>query len=218
MMNIKENQKNTELKGNIQIDSVINREKSLMPKASISFEEEFDKLLYDENELPLQTAYLPISPLVLNYDLSSFDIEETISFDTKTIDNVDAMFFLKAVNQSETINLKINDETSVINAENYKTMEISKTVGSALMRAMNDNKAVRLDFDNQVTVILKVSKEGKIDVSFFPQDREVENYLKNNIDYLKVRFDEQSIAYSNISYRPYKQSKNNKNKQGDENE
>lgn len=109
-------------------------------------------------------------------------------------------------------NLQIKDNLNVIDASNYKTMEVSKTLGDIIMKAAENNKAVRLDFDNRVTVVLKVSKEGKIDASFFPQEKEVENYLKNNIDYLKVRFDEQNIAYSNISYKPYRgQKQNNKN-------
>lgn len=187
-------------------------------QGGISFKNEFEKLLIEKTN---EDANLMIGSIGLNpyleFNFEDYEIEETFNYDTKTIENVDAMFFLNISNQADTINLKLTDNLNVIDATNYKTMEVSKTLGDMLFKASEDNKSVRLDFDNHVTVVLKVAKDGKIDASFFPQNKEVENYLKNNIDYLKVRFDEQSIAYSNISYKPYKEpNKNNNNsKQGD---
>lgn len=187
-------------------------------QGGISFKNEFEKLLIEKTN---EDANLMIDSIGLNpyleFNFEDYEIEETFNYDTKTIENVDAMFFLNISNQADTINLKLTDNLNVIDATNYKTMEVSKTLGDMLFKASEDNKSVRLDFDNHVTVVLKVAKDGKIDASFFPQNKEVENYLKNNIDYLKVRFDEQSIAYSNISYKPYKEpNKNNNNsKQGD---
>ncbi len=204
MMNINENK---ELKGSVQFDKPV-AQGSLTPLDG-TFKEEFDKLLTDGIENPL--IDFGVSPLA-RFDLSiESEDADTFLIDTKTIENNDAMFFLNISSSNQNLNLQINDETSIIDAGNYKTMEVSKTLGSLIMKAAENNKSVRLDFDNQVTVVLKVSKEGKIDATFFPQDRQVENYLKNNIDYLKLRFDEQNIAYSNINYKPYKQ--NNKNKQ-----
>ncbi len=175
-----------------------------------SFEDEFKKLLNSNFSFDPTSVISGIIPV--DYSVSPVEYE-TISLDTNNIDNVDAMFYLNVANQGESVNISINDETSVIDAANYKTMEVSKTLGNMLLKAAENNKTLRLDFDNNVTVILKVAADGKIDASFIPQNKEVENYLKNNIDYLKVRFDEQTIAYSNISYKPYKQSGNNREKQ-----
>lgn len=191
---------------------------NIQTQDGLSFKDEFEKLLIEKTseDADLLIGSIGINPY-LQFNFEDYEIEETFKYDTKTIENVDAMFFLNISNQGESVNLKINDDLSVIDASNYKTMEVSKTLGDMILRASENNKSVRLDFDDHVTVVLKVSKDGKIDASFFPQNKEVENYLKNNIDYLKVRFDEQSIAYSNISYKPYKEpNKNNNNsKQGD---
>ncbi|MCD8024460.1 MAG: hypothetical protein LUE64_02885 [Candidatus Gastranaerophilales bacterium] len=175
--------------------------------APLSFREEFEKLLIDEDEDISNDAVIGFAPA------AAIEFED-FHYDSKTIENTDAMFFLNISTGAENMNLQLNNDSNVIDASNYKTMEVSKTLGNMLVKASESNKALRLDFDNQVTVVLKVSKEGKIDASFFPQNKEVETYLKNNIDYLKVRFDEQNIAYSNISYKPYKQSGRN-NKQGE---
>ena len=212
---INETMTNEVLSGQI----AVNKEtQGINTQGGISFKNEFEKLLIEKTN---EDANLMIGSIGLNpyleFNFEDYEIEETFNYDTKTIENVDAMFFLNISNQADTINLKLTDNLNVIDATNYKTMEVSKTLGDMLFKASEDNKSVRIDFDNHVTVVLKVAKDGKIDASFFPQNKEVENYLKNNIDYLKVRFDEQSIAYSNISYKPYKEpNKNNNNsKQGD---
>lgn len=182
-----------------------------------SFEDEFNKLLnsnFGFDPSSMISGIMPVDYSIMPIDYSATPNDyETVSLDTNNIENVDAMFYLSVANQGESVNISINNETSVIDANNYKTMEVSKTLGNMLMKAAENNKTLRLDFDNNVTVILKVAADGKIDASFIPQNREVENYLKNNIDYLKVRFDEQTIAYSNISYKPYKQPGNGRQKE-----
>ena len=221
MMSINENQPNNELKGNVRIDASNGSLGKTIQKDGISFKNEFDKLISDNSntvDTSLIASSLGLYPLFTPEFTPDIQSEEFDSYfiDTKTIDNKDAMFFLNISSRSENVNIKLNNDTSIIDASNYKTMEVSKTLGDIIMKSAENNKSVRLDFDNRVTVVLKVSKEGKIDASFFPQDKQVEQYLRNNIDYLKVRFDEQNIAYSNISYRPYRQNRNNK--QGDKNE
>ena len=222
MMSINENQPNNELKGNVRIDASNGSLGKTIQKDGISFKNEFDKLIISDNSNTVDTSLIASSlglyPLFTPEFTPDIQSEEFDSYfiDTKTIDNKDAMFFLNISSRGENVNIKLNNDTSIIDASNYKTMEVSKTLGDIIMKSAENNKSVRLDFDNRVTVVLKVSKEGKIDASFFPQDKQVEQYLRNNIDYLKVRFDEQNIAYSNISYRPYRQNRNNK--QGDKNE
>ena len=221
MMSINENQPNNELKGNVRIDASNGSLGKTIQKDGVSFKNEFDKLISDNSntvDTSLIASSLGLYPLFTPEFTPDIQSEEFDSYfiDTKTIDNKDAMFFLNISSRSENVNIKLNNDTSIIDASNYKTMEVSKTLGDIIMKSAENNKSVRLDFDNRVTVVLKVSKEGKIDASFFPQDKQVEQYLRNNIDYLKVRFDEQNIAYSNISYRPYRQNRNNR--QGDKNE
>ena len=199
MMSINENQPNNELKGNVRIDASNGSLGKTIQKDGVSFKNEFDKLISDNSntvDTSLIASSLGLYPLFTPEFTPDIQSEEFDSYfiDTKTIDNKDAMFFLNISSRGENVNIKLNNDTSIIDASNYKTMEVSKTLGDIIMKSAENNKSVRLDFDNRVTVVLKVSKEGKIDASFFPQDKQVEQYLRNNIDYLKVRFDEQNIA------------------------
>lgn len=78
-----------------------------------------------------------------------------------------------------------------------------------LKSSVDSKKPIRMDFDNNVTVILKLDDKGKVNAHFIPGDKAVEEYLKNNIPYLRQRFDEQNISYSNISYKQYKDQREN---------
>lgn len=209
MMNINEKK---ELNGNVQIEGI--SQINLIPQSGVSFKDEFDKLL-------TSSEFAPINLLTPDYGINQIlgldenaEIEQ-FDYDTKKIENTDAMFFLNISSNAQNMNLQLNDETSVIDASNYKTMEVSKTLGDMLIKASQNNNALRLDFDNNVTVVLKVAADGRIDTTFFPRDKEVENYLKNNIDYLKSRFEVQNIAYSNISYKPYREGNQRNKRQGE---
>lgn len=136
------------------------------------------------------------------------DIGETAAFDTSNIQRNDALFYINLLNQGEIANYTVKNDGNIIDGMNYKNIEVSKTLSTLLSRAHESKKAVRLDFDNNVTVILKLSNEGKINAHFIPGDKAVEEYLKNNIPYLKQRFDEQNIPYANISYKQHRQREN----------
>ncbi|MBR1617542.1 hypothetical protein IJ670_05255, partial [bacterium] len=67
---------------------------------------------------------------------------------------------------------------------------------------------IRIDFDKDVVVILKIDKDGKIQTHFIPGSSAVEEYLRNNIPLLKQIFDKENIGYSELSYSRYKQNQN----------
>lgn len=141
--------------------------------------------------------------------LSSLDIIQSINLDTINIDKADAMFFINALNAGGYTNYTVQGDGSIIDASNYKGIEVSKTLSDMLAKIQNTKQAVRLDFDNNVTVVLKLSDDGKINANFIPGDKAVEEYLKNNIPYLKQRFEEQNIPYASLSYRGQKHQRNN---------
>ena len=80
-----------------------------------------------------------------------------------------------------------------------------------LHTSVETNKPIRLDFDNDVTVILKLDREGKIQAHFIPGSSEVESYLKNNISCLRQSFDDEEINYSHLGYSKYKENKDKEN-------
>ncbi len=141
--------------------------------------------------------------------LESLDFVQNVNLDTLNIDKADAMFFINAVNQAGYTNYAVQDDGSIVDASNYKGIEVSKTLSDMLVKIQNTKQAVRLDFDNNVTVVLRLSDDGKINAHFIPGDKAVEEYLKNNIPYLKQRFEEQNIPYANLSYKGQRHQKNN---------
>ena len=131
-----------------------------------------------------------------------------MELDSLNISNEDALFFSELVKnpqfsldtaQNRLINLGELTSTNEIQA--YKSMSVSKGLFNLIIKAQETQKPVRLDFDNNVTVIMKVDKEGKIMAEFIPGDKAVEAYLRNNIPYLKQRFEEQNLAYNDLYYR-----------------
>lgn len=83
---------------------------------------------------------------------------------------------------------------------------------------MKNNQAFRIDFDKDVSVIIKVNKDGSIMANFIPGDKAVEQYLKNNIAFLRQRFDEQNLEYSQLSYSNSKQQQQQNRKKEKNNE
>ena len=83
-----------------------------------------------------------------------------------------------------------------------------------LQTSFDSKKPIRLDFDKDITVILKMDSDGKIQAHFIPGSSEVEKYLKNNIQSLRQNFDDEEINYSYLGYSRYKEDSSKKEKRG----
>ncbi len=170
------------------------------------FKSEFEKLMSSFSKEKVLNKDDEINKLFLELDFGAqYGIESV------KIGQQDAIFFLNMLNQNGYINYQAEDENIQITTKNNQQMQISKSLMSMLSSSYESKKPIRMDFDNNVTVILKLDDKGKINAHFIPGDKAVEEYLKNNIPYLRQRFDEQNISYSNISYKQYK-DQNQKNK------
>ena len=119
-------------------------------------------------------------------------------------------------------NLVQNGEVDLNNlapAEAQKSVGVSKTLADMLAKAMQDNKPVRIEFDNGISVIIRISREGKLTADFLPSTQVAEAYLKENLPLLKQRFDEQDIEYDALNRRERKEQEKEQNrKKGQENE
>lgn len=170
------------------------------------FKSEFEKLLSNFSKEKVLNKDDEINKLFLDLDFGAqYDIEST------KIGQADAMFFINMLNQNGLINYQVEDDGLQVTTKNDQQMQVSKSLISMLQTSYDTKKPIRMDFDNNVTVILKLDDKGKVNAHFIPGDKAVEEYLKNNIPYLRQRFDEQNISYSNISYRQHK-DQNQKNK------
>lgn len=97
-----------------------------------------------------------------------------------------------------------------------QNVQISEALLNAINKAKETNQPLRIDFDKNVAVILKIGKDGSLAANFIPGDKAVEQYLRNNIETLKATFDEKNLSYTDLSYsnRGSKQQKENRrNKQ-----
>lgn len=180
----------------------------------------------DETEI-LASVNMPFSDVLaqgaqegevaLNY-LSSLPVD--YNFDSLLMSQEDALFF---------VNLTKEGQFSVENAQSgefknlmqiqvaqtsvsQKTVEVTNQLTSLIEKAQKTQKPVRITFDNDVSVILKIDKHGKVSAEFIPGSLEVENYLKNNIASLRQKFDEQNLPYNDLFYRQNGRQNRNKDK------
>jgi len=85
-------------------------------------------------------------------------------------------------------------------AEVKQNVQISQTLLNALNIARENNQPLRIDFEQNVSVILRIGKDGALAANFIPGDKAVEQYLRNNIETLKATFRENDLPYSDLSY------------------
>lgn len=146
------------------------------------------------------------------------NLKSMYNFDTMKISKDDAKFFADMVENRQFALQQNGENTNLIKfadeiGPTYKSQETSKVLTDLITKAYNDQKPVRITFDNNVSVILKVDSKGKISAEFIPGDKAVEMYLKNNISSLKQRFDDQNLPYNDLLYRQSNNGNQNKERQ-----
>lgn len=147
--------------------------------------------------------------------------EKNDVFASIKMDKNDASFFLNLVqNQQDTVQFSQNNigTQAEINFNNpkteavQKTVQVSQTLLDALSDSMKTGKSFRIDFDNNIAVIMRVDKNGVLSANFIPGDAAVENYLRNNMTLLQQNFDNQNLPYNSLSYsRQQKQGQEKQN-------
>ncbi len=154
-----------------------------------------------------------------NTDFSS--MQASLNYQTVSMDANDAMFFTDLVKNTDMSMQSIAGQLSQLAEVNVQAAEKTAKVSSTMMNLLSDslktNQPFRIDFDKDVSVIIKVNRDGSIMANFIPGDRAVEEYLKNNIGFLRQRFDEENLPYSQLSYSKHKQQQEQQNKDKKEN-
>ncbi len=148
----------------------------------------------------------------LNEMFLDLDFGSEFNINADKIGVQDAIFFVNLLNQNNIINYSVDNNEIKISTDSGKTIEVTNSLLKMLETSVNTKKPIRLDFDKDVTVILKLDKEGKIQAHFIPGTSEVESYLKNNLHCLKQRFDDENINYSQLGYSKYKDENNSRKK------
>jgi len=147
---------------------------------------------------------------------------------TIKMDNKDVSFFLNLVEnqqmsaqaaQGSASNNAATEFTDVKSEATQQAVQVSSTLLNAMNEASKTGKSVRIDFDSDVAVIMKLDKNGTISANFIPGDAAVENYLRNNIAGLRQNFENQGLAYNELTYtKQQKQQQQEKRKNNEENE
>ncbi len=150
-----------------------------------------------------------------NFDINSLstdDFAEVQQIDTLEVSREDAQFFVNMTQNNQTSVQNLGNDLKIVQTE--KSMEVSKTLVNLLEKAQNTQKPIRLDFDNNITLVLKVNNQGTVNAAFFPSDTAAEQYLRNNIPYLKNELDAKNISYGTLNY--FSRQKNNQKEKNNE--
>lgn len=138
----------------------------------------------------------------------------------------DAQFFIN-LTQNDTVSV----QNTVVQAQNMinngaevsdvqQNVKISQALLDAINNAKETNQPLRIDFDQNVSVVLRIGKDGAISANFIPGDKAVEQYLRNNIESLKATFNENDLPYTDLSYSNSSKQQNerrrNKQQQGEQ--
>lgn len=185
-------------------------------------------------ELSAQLATLNGIKGIYNPKTSSFELKAEESANKKDycanfkMDNNDISFFVNLVaNQQMTAqSAQLNNAglganngfNEIKTAATQSTVNVSATLMDAINESVKTNKPFRIDFGNDVAVIMRVNKDGQLSANFIPGSAAVEQYLRNNIESLRQNFNEQELPYERLSYskqQNQEQQNQNQHKEND---
>lgn len=141
-----------------------------------------------------------------------------LNYSTVSMTESDADFFINLTQKNDVSVQNITAQAQNmlnqgVDAKEVKqNVQISETLLNAINIAKENNQPLRVDFDQNVAVIMRFGKDGSLAANFLPGDSAVEQYLRNNIESLKNTFKENNLSYSDLSYqsRGSKQQKENR--------
>lgn len=136
-------------------------------------------------------------------------IENIVKYDTVIMNEADVEVFANLVENGE-----INMNNLAPKAAE-KSVQVSKTLADMLAKSMETNQPVRINFDNNISVIIRISRDGKITADFLPSSQVAEAYLKENLPILRQRFDENNIDYESLNQRERRNSGKENNRKKD---
>ena len=197
-------------------------------KKNVENKENTIQMQPEDNELLSQTN-LPFAQMLNQQMTTQTDIQTTkinnigidCNIETMTMSFEDAMFFINLTKEAQfSVEAAPSGEFKAMtqievtqNVASKRAVEVTNQIATLVEKAQKTQKPVRITFDNNVSVIIKIDKQGKVTAEFIPGSVEVENYLRNNIGALRQKFDEQNLPYNDLFYRQNGRQQNNRNKE-----
>lgn len=185
---------------NIQLQKA---DKEILTSTNANFSDFFSNRI-KENQ-PDVSSIEDLPDIDLMYESISMNINDAMFFINLA---QDGQFTVQSASNGDFVNL-VKTELNQ-NILTQKTIDVTNQITSLIDKAQKTNKPVRISFDNNISVVLKIDKQGRVSAEFIPGSLEAENYLMNNISSLRQKFDEQNLAYTNLSYK--QQGRQNRNK------
>lgn len=200
----------------VQIDNNYNvdthkTEESELLSSSIIFNNTLTNFDVNNNELSNDIQQMiNISSLKTDSTTTAVQSVGTMSLNSSnkiSMTQSDAEFFVNLTQNNEEVTVQnITAQATEMTKQGAevkeveKNVEVSQTLLNALSESREKNQPLRIDFDQNISVILRVNKDGVISANFLPHDKAVEQYLRNNIETLKNSFNENDLPYSDLSY------------------
>jgi hypothetical protein len=201
--------------------SILDAEKNLKNKINekTNIANHFQRLNQPELPMSLVDKIKKLKSTSLN--------EKSYKINLKNLNENDVDFLKKLTKHNE-INLQLpqfqnqqNLNTNITNAEiSYQSTDFSKTFTDMVNQAFKSQKPVRIDFDKEIAVILKIDKQGRVSAEFIPGDKAAEAALRNALPELQAKFNEEKLPYKELKSRNYndKQERRNNKKESEKDE
>ena len=138
-------------------------------------------------------------------------IENIVQYDSIIMNQADVEVFATIVEKGEV------DLNNLAPKAAEKSIQVSKTLADLLVKSMENNQPVRIDFDNDISIIIRISRDGKIIADFLPSSQVAEAYLKENLPLLRQKFDDNNIEYDSLNQKEHKDPNKEQNRKKDRN-
>lgn len=136
---------------------------------------------------------------------SGITIETVVKYDSVVMNQADVEVFATLVDKGEVNLNNLAPEAA------EKSVQVSKTLADMLAKSKETQQPLRIDFDNGISVIIKISRDGKVSADFLPSTQIAETYLKENLPLLKQRFDEKNLDYNELNRREKREQNREQN-------
>lgn len=100
------------------------------------------------------------------------------------------------INNSNSFSLEDESGKTIL-----KDLNFSKSLINLIEYSYASNRPIRIDFGKDLSLILRIDKQGRVSAEFISSDKAMEFLLKTNIPHLKQRLDSSGIKYKKIYYK-----------------
>lgn len=99
----------------------------------------------------------------------------------------------------------VQDSSCFTDENNDELDNLSRKFLALLRDSIINNKVFRIDFDNDISVIIRISKDGQLNVELQTTDENLALHIKENLHILREKFEELNVKYDEISLKEMKQ-------------